>query len=51
MNKEEYKKLTPEEESVIVNKETEKPFSGKYDDFYEQGTYICKRCGAELYRS
>ena len=44
-------KLTPEEERVIVQKGTERPFSGKYYDFHEKGTYVCKRCGAALYRS
>mgnify|MGYP003701398885 FL=1 len=47
----EYKKLTPEEERVIVNKGTEHPFTGKYVDFKENGYYTCKRCGALLYRS
>jgi len=47
----EFKKLTPEEENVIVNKVTERPFSGKYENFSEKGTYVCKRCGAPLYRS
>jgi len=44
-------KLTPEEERVIVQKGTERPFSGKYHDFHEKGTYVCKRCGTALYRS
>jgi len=44
-------KLTPEEERVIVKKGTERPFSGKYDDFHEKGTYVCKRCGTALYIS
>lgn len=43
--------LTPEEEQVILHKGTERPFSGKYDDFFEKGTYICRQCGALLYRS
>jgi methionine-R-sulfoxide reductase len=46
-----YKKLTREEESVIVHKGTEMPFTGKYYAFWERGTYVCKRCGAPLYRS
>jgi methionine-R-sulfoxide reductase len=46
-----YKKLTPEEESVILHKGTERPFTGKYNNFHEKGTYVCKRCGAPLYRS
>jgi peptide methionine sulfoxide reductase msrA/msrB len=46
-----YKTLTPEEKWVIVNKGTERPFTGKYDEFFEAGIYVCKRCGAELYRS
>jgi peptide methionine sulfoxide reductase msrA/msrB len=43
--------LTPEETRVLVNKGTERPFTGMYYDFYEKGTYICKRCDAPLYHS
>ena len=46
-----YRILTPEETRVIVNKGTERPFTGIYEDFYEEGVYTCKRCGAALYRS
>ena len=46
-----FRTLTPKEERIIVHKGTEPPFSGKYDKFKEQGTYVCKRCGAPLYRS
>ncbi|MEO0281885.1 MAG: bifunctional methionine sulfoxide reductase B/A protein [candidate division WOR-3 bacterium] len=46
-----FRKLTPEEEFVIVYKGTEKPFSGEYNDFFEKGTYHCKRCNALLFRS
>jgi methionine-R-sulfoxide reductase len=46
-----YNQLTPEERYVIEQKGTERPFSGEYDDFYQSGTYTCRRCGAELYRS
>ncbi|MCL2358423.1 MAG: peptide-methionine (R)-S-oxide reductase [Candidatus Bathyarchaeota archaeon] len=27
------------------------PFTGKYYIFWEKGTYVCRRCGAKLYRS
>jgi peptide methionine sulfoxide reductase msrA/msrB len=47
----EQKKLTNEEESVIVHKGTEAPFTGKFFAFWGKGTYVCKRCGASLYRS
>ncbi|MEM0087019.1 MAG: methionine-R-sulfoxide reductase [Candidatus Micrarchaeaceae archaeon] len=46
-----YRKLTKEEELVIVYKGTERPFSGEYYKNFDKGTYICKRCGAKLYRS
>ena len=46
-----FHELTKKEEDVIVNKGTEAPFTGKYFAFWDKGTYICKRCGAKLYRS
>jgi peptide-methionine (R)-S-oxide reductase len=51
MNSSQYNTLTPEERYVIEQKGTERPFTGEYDDFYEPGVYICRRCNAELYRS
>ena len=48
---EKYRKLTKEEERVIIYKGTEKPFSGEYYKFDGKGTYFCKRCGAPLYKS
>lgn len=46
-----HKVLTPEEERVIIHKGTEPPFSGKYNEHHEPGVYVCKRCGAQLFRS
>ena len=47
----EWKKLTPEEERVIVHKGTERPFSGALLSTRDAGTYVCRRCGAALYRA
>jgi methionine-R-sulfoxide reductase len=44
-------KLTPEEEDIIVHKGTEIPFTGEYDDNFEPGTYVCRRCNTPLYRT
>ena len=46
-----HNELTPRESYVIEAKGTEAPFSGEYDDFYEAGSYVCRRCDAQLYRS
>ena len=51
MEKTDYNALTAEERHVIEGKGTERPFSGEYDDFYEGGVYICRRCNAQLYSS
>ncbi len=47
----EYNELTPEEIRVIENKGTEYPFSGKFNDFYEEGIYTCRKCNTPLYKS
>lgn len=48
---ERYNELTEAEKNVIVNKGTERPFTGKYNNHFKTGVYICKRCNAPLYRS
>lgn len=47
----EFNPLSPEEEEVIINKGTEHPFTGEYDDFFVEGTYVCRRCNTPLYTS
>jgi methionine-R-sulfoxide reductase len=44
-------KLTPAEERVIVHKGTEPPFTGEYDSYFQEGTYVCRRCSTPLYNS
>lgn len=46
-----FNQLTPEEERVIVYKATEIPYTSEYLNNREEGTYVCKRCNAPLYRS
>ncbi len=46
-----YNKLTPQEEAVILHKETETPFTGEYDTNFREGTYICRQCNSPLYES
>ncbi len=46
-----YNKLTDEEKRIIIDKQTERPGSGKFNDFGRNGIYICKRCNAALFLS
>jgi methionine-R-sulfoxide reductase len=43
--------LTEEEKKVILEKGTEAPFSGEYENFTGEGTYVCRQCDAPLYKS
>lgn len=47
----EFNKLNAEEQRVILNKGTERPFTGKYNNYKEDGTYTCRQCDAPLYKS
>lgn len=52
LSEEEWRKKLPKEVyGVCREKKTESPFSGKYDDHWEKGVYICAACGLELFRS
>ena len=50
-SKEWKEKLTPEQFEVCINKGTEPPFTGKYYDSKEKGTYKCVCCGESLFKS
>lgn len=43
--------LTPEEKRVIEDKGTEAPFTGEYDNFFEDGIFVCRRCNTPLFSS
>jgi len=42
-------KLTPEQYEILRNHGTERPFTGRYVDTKEDGTYCCAACGNELF--
>ena len=47
-----WKKILPDElYQVARNKATERPFTGKYNEFDGIGTYYCAVCGNTLFRS
>ena len=46
-----YNPLTEEEHRIIVGKSQERPYTGEYDDFFVDGTFICRRCNAPLFSS
>ena len=46
-----YNKLSEFEEYVIINKGTERAFTGEYNNNKKKGTYVCKQCNAPLYNS
>ena len=43
--------LTPDRYGVLREGRTEQPFSGKYNEFWEPGLYVCAACGTPLFRS
>ncbi len=51
MKRKKYNKLTPFEESIILYKGTERPFTGEFNLHDEEGTYLCKQCNTPLFNS
>ncbi len=47
----EYNKLSPQEEYVILQKGTDRAFTGDYYQKKDEGLYLCRQCNARLYRS
>lgn len=45
------KALSPFERSIMIDKGTERPFSGALWDHFEAGSYHCRQCGARLFSS
>ncbi len=43
--------LTAQQFHVMRERGTERPYSGKYNDFKAKGTYICAGCGLSLFSS
>ncbi len=43
--------LTPEQFDVMRKCGTERPFTGKYNDFWDKGVYVCAACGTPLFKS
>ena len=50
-SKDYFKNLTSKESKIIVDKGTERPYSGKYNNHYRKGTYVCKACSNPLFKS
>lgn len=46
-----YNKLTEQEKSVLLNKATDRPYTGALTDNKANGTYICRQCNNPLYLS
>ena len=50
--KDKYKKgLSLDESLILVEGGTEAPFTGEYNDFYIEGSYVCRSCGLTLFES
>lgn len=46
-----YNKLNDYEKKVLLDKATDRPYTGEYTDNKKTGTYICRQCNNPLYES
>lgn len=44
-------KLSPQEKDILIDKGTERPFSGTLLENKESGIYVCKLCSSSLFSS
>ena len=45
------KNLSKKEYQILREGGTEQPYTGKYNNHFEDGVYVCKGCGKPLYKS
>ena len=45
------RKLSKKEYDILRGGSTELPYTGKYNNHFEDGVYVCKGCGKPLYKS
>lgn len=43
--------LTPDTLAIVINKGTEKPYTGEYEEIDQAGSYLCRQCGLALFRA
>jgi len=46
-----FNSLSSKEKRIIEQKGTEPSFMGEYDNFYQEGVFICRKCNAQLFSS
>ena len=45
------KSLTPHQFEIIINKDTEQPFTGRYNEIDSDGIYVCRNCATKLFKA
>ena len=51
LEKENWNALSDQERRVIIEKGTEMPFTGEYNDWKLEGVFVCRQCELPLYNS